>query len=253
MFIRARPCGVFLLPVKGDCGAGLVAHLEEQRARPAGWIVDSGSSAGLGVTDADDLRHDAADLGGRVELPLTLATLGGEVPHQVFVGVAQNVVTLGAVLGEVEGRVLEDGDQVREPINLVLPIAELGRIVKVRKIGELVGIGQRGDDLLVDLVADVALALERDHVLEAGARRDRDRRVGLAGVFVADVLDKQQHEDIILVLRGIHAAAQLVAALPEGAVEFGLLQSHEMCLVYRVSSSWLAVFLWLDRPVTKLL
>ena len=29
-------------------------------------------------------------------------------------------------------------------------------------------------------VADVRLALESDHVLEAGAGRDRDRRVGLA-------------------------------------------------------------------------
>ena len=53
-----------------------------------------------------------------------------------------------------------------------------------------------------------------------------DRRVGHAGVFVADVLDEQQDQDVVLVLAGIHAAAQFVAARPEGAVEFGLLDRH---------------------------
>jgi hypothetical protein len=81
------------------------------------------------------------------------------VPHQVFVGVAEDVVALGAVLGEVEGGVLEDGDEVGEPVNLLLTVAELRGVVEVREVGELVGVGQRGDDLLVDLVADVALPL----------------------------------------------------------------------------------------------
>jgi hypothetical protein len=35
---------------------------------------------------------------------------------------------------------------------------------------------------------------------------------GLARVLVADVLDEQQDEDVILVLTGIHAAAKLVTA-----------------------------------------
>ena len=218
--------GVLLLPVERDGGAGLVAHLQQQRAGAAGRVVDGGGGAGLRVADADDLRHDAADLGGRVELALALAALGGEVPHQVFVGVAEDVVALGAVLREVERRVLEDGDEVGEPVHHLLAAAELGGVVEVRQVGELVGVGQRGDDLLVDLVADVGLALEGDHVLEAGARRDRDRRVGLAGVLVADVLDEQQDEDVVLVLAGVHAAAQLVAAGPEGGVEFGFLEGH---------------------------
>ena len=64
-------------------------------------------------------------------------------------------------------------------------------------MGELVGIGQRGDDHLVDLVADVALVLEGNHVLEAGARRYRDRCLGLACIFVANILDEKQHEDAV--------------------------------------------------------
>ena len=67
--------------------------------------------------DADHLGDDAADFGGRVELPLALAALGGEVPHQVLVGVAEDVVVLGAVLREVELGLLEDADQVGEPLD----------------------------------------------------------------------------------------------------------------------------------------
>ena len=53
-----------------------------------------------------------------------------------------------------------------------------------------------------------------------------EQAVLLAGVLVGDVLHEQQDEDVVLVLRGIHAAAQLVAACPEGAVEFGFLDGH---------------------------
>ena len=63
------------------------------------------------------------------------------------------------------------------------------------------------------LFADVAVALEGDHVLEAGALRDRDRRgkiIGIA-VLVGDVFDEQHEQDVVLVLAGIHAAAQLIA------------------------------------------
>jgi len=47
--------------------------------------------------------------------------------------------------------------------------AKLRGFVEVGEIGQLVGTGQRGDDLLVDLVTDVARALERDHPGEAAA------------------------------------------------------------------------------------
>jgi hypothetical protein len=178
------------------------------------------------VADAQDARHDAANLGGRVELPFALAAFGGEVPHEVFVGITQNVVALGAVLREIKRRVLKDGDEVGEPVHHLLAAAELGGVVEVREIGELVGVGQRGDDPLVDLVADVALPLEGDHVLEAGTLGDRDRREGHAGVFVADVFDEQQDQHVVLVLAGIHAASEFIATGPKGAVEFGLFEGH---------------------------
>ena len=60
------------------------------------------------------------------------------------------------------------------------------------------------------------LAFQSDHILETGALWNSNRRIRLAGIFIADVFDEQQDEHIILVLRSIHAAAQFVAAFPEG-------------------------------------
>jgi hypothetical protein len=77
---------------------------------------------------ADDLRHDAADLGGRVELPLTLAALGGKMAHQVFVGVAKYVIAFRAVLAEIERLIFEDGDQVGQALDNLLAAAQLAGI-----------------------------------------------------------------------------------------------------------------------------
>ena len=71
----------------------------------------------------------------------------------------------GAILREVERRILEDGDEVGEPLDLLLAIAELHGIVEVGEVGLgklLVGIGQRANDPLIDVAAAVWLALERD-------------------------------------------------------------------------------------------
>ena len=105
----------------------------------------------------------------------------------------------------------------RKGVNFnILAGAELGGVVEVRHVGQLVGGSQRREDLLIDLVADIALALERHHVGKTRAGRYGDRRKGLTGVFVADVFDEKKHQHVVLVLASVHAAAQFVAALPEG-------------------------------------
>ena len=48
----------------------------------------------------------------------------------------------------------------------------------------------------------------------------------LSGVLVRDVLHEEQREDVVLVLGCVHAAAQLVAALPERGVEVGFSEGH---------------------------
>jgi hypothetical protein len=41
-----------------------------------------------------------------------------------------------------------------------------------------------------------------------------------------DILDKKQDEHIVLIMAGIHAAAQFVTALPERGVEFRFFEGH---------------------------
>ena len=207
--------GILFLPVERYIGGRLVADFEQQGAGPAGRVVYGGGGAGPGVMDTDDLSDDAADLGGSVKLALALAALGGEVPHQVLVSVAEDVVAVGAVLREIERLVLKDGDQIGQPVHHLLAGAEFGGVVEVRHVRQPVGVCQRGDDLLVDLVADVAFSFQGDHAGEACAFRDGDRGIRGPCILVADVLDEQQNEDIVLVLTGVHASPQFVAARPK--------------------------------------
>ena len=97
------------------------------------------------------------------------------MPHKILVGVAENVVVLGAVLREVELRLLENPNQVGQAVHHRLTFAQLVGIVEVWEVAASearVGVDQRLDDLGVDLVADIGLALEGDHILEARALRD---------------------------------------------------------------------------------
>ena len=136
--------------------------------------------------------------------------------NSVFVGVAQDVVVVGPVLREIQLRFLEDGDEVGKAFHLGRAFAEFVGIVKIRKVGAgkpRIVIDEGLDHLDIDLVADVTVALKGDHVLEARPLRNRYRRSKVIGVavFIGDILDEQHEQDIVLVLAGIHAAAQLVA------------------------------------------
>jgi hypothetical protein len=89
-------------------------------------------------------------------------------------------------------------------------------------VGEpCIGVDERLDYLGVDFVADIALALQRDHVLEARAFGDRDWRgeVAAVAVLVGDVLDELREEDVVLVLAGMLASTQFIAGSPDRGVE----------------------------------
>jgi hypothetical protein len=43
---------------------------------------------------------------------------------------------------------------------------------------------------------------------------------------IGHVFDEKEHQDVVLVLRGIHTAAKLVAELPKRAVQIRFLDSH---------------------------
>ena len=103
-----------------------------------------------------------------------------------------------------------------------------GKRCRLREVTVFILAAPRGN-VGVDFVADVAFALEGDHVLETRAFGDGNGRgkASAVAVLVGDVLDEQHEQDVVLVLAGIHPATQLVAAGPEGGVEVGFLDGHE--------------------------
>jgi hypothetical protein len=126
--------GVLFLSVERDFDAGLIAHLQQQRSRAAGGIIDRSGTAYFRIMYSQDLRDDPADFRGGVELAFALAALRGKVPHQVFIGIAQDVVAIGAVLAEIECLVFKDGDEIGKPFHHFLAAAELRGLIEIRHI-----------------------------------------------------------------------------------------------------------------------
>ncbi len=229
---REGPGGVVhLLAVYRYPPGSLIGRLEEEGARPAGRVVEGLVLARIRA-DADHLRDDPGDLGRRVELPLALPRLGGEVPHQVLVGVAEQVVALGAVCPEVKP--LKYRHKPGEAVLHLFSPPELRLVVEVRLVDdapEIVCFREPADDL-VDPIADLLVALQFHHIGETSTLRHHDDRVLPSSVPVGDVLHKQQREDVVLVLRGIHTTTELIATAPEGAIEFRFLDRHWFLVMF---------------------
>lgn len=134
--------GILLLTVEGDfhllAMTGLRSDLQEQGSRSTGRIVSGGVISRSGMTDTQNLGDDAADFRRGVELPLALSTLGGEVPHEILVGITKQVVPIGAVLREIQSGILKDGDEIGDAIHHLLAAAQLVRIIEVRHVGEII-------------------------------------------------------------------------------------------------------------------
>jgi hypothetical protein len=136
------------------------------------------------------------------------------VAHQIFVGIAQQVVALGAIFAEIQGRVTKDGNQIGEAVLHLLPLAQLIGIVEIGHVDntlEAISLSDPGNNF-IDFIADLFIAFERDHIGKAATVRNFDQRVKLARIFVGDIFEKEEDKDIIFVLRGIHAATKFVTA-----------------------------------------
>ncbi len=103
--------------------------------------------------------------------------------------------------------VREGRDQVRESIDHFFAGAEFGWVVKVGHVRQMVRACQWTDVLLVYLVPNVGLTLQGDHVVEARSFRNLDRSERLPRVFVADVFDEEQNQQLVFVLACVHPAA----------------------------------------------
>ncbi len=148
---QTRRGGILLLAVQRDfhvfAVTGFITDFQQQRTGTTGEVQHGRVIAGFGRANAHNLSQDAADFCGRLKLAFALTALGGKVPHEVFVRIAQNVIAVRPVLREVQGRVFKDGDQVREPIDFFLTVAQFGGVIEVRHVGQVVGLGQRSENL----------------------------------------------------------------------------------------------------------
>ena len=182
------------------------------------------------------------DLRRRVELSTLLARVTREVRHKKLVGVAKHVLRLEVAGSQVEPVVIEILQQVLELGIPGLGVAEVGLAVEVNvaeHAGQLRGVVVL--DLLedlVDAVADIglgALGIENGKV---AARREyeplplhRPLHAGLVAAIllqvpiplvgheVGYVLDEEQDQNVVLVLRGIDRPSQCVARLPDDIVD----------------------------------
>jgi len=84
--------------------------------------------------NTNHLGHDAADFRWGIKLALAPAALAGEVPHQVLVGIAQEIVVVGAILGEIQRWGVKNVDEVTEPLNLVLAVTQFVGVVKIGEV-----------------------------------------------------------------------------------------------------------------------
>ena len=151
-------------------------------------------------------------------MPLTLAAFGRKVAHQIFVCVAENVIAAGFIVFEIEFRTLKDGDQSSEFIHHFLTLAQLRFIIKMRIVDHatkviIARICKLGNHL-IHLFADVFVAFQSNKIIKATAIRNCDIGIFYALEFIGYILDKQKRQNIILILRGVHAASEFIATCP---------------------------------------
>ena len=80
------------------------------------------------------------------------------MPHEVLIGIAENVIPFGTVLTEIQCGIFKNSDQIGQTFHHVLAAAKFVRVGKVRHFRKLVCLCDWADDLFIDVVADSGLA-----------------------------------------------------------------------------------------------
>ena len=89
----------------------------------------------------------------------------------------------------------------------------------------LPGFCQLGNDL-VHFFTDIFIALQRNQIIEAATFRNRNIGIFYALKLVRNIFHEQQGQDIVFILRGVHAAPQFIAARPKRTVQLIFLYCH---------------------------
>ena len=148
----------------GDVLAHRLADSDKQRSGTARRVVDGDGLAVLEVL-GDDFRHEHRHLVGRVELTGFLARIGGKVGNKIFIDVAQHIVVLLAI----GGNVADELDEILQGACLCRrALAKLLQASPKRVEDALIHIGEVGSHESVEAVechaqvryAEVAAGLE---------------------------------------------------------------------------------------------
>jgi hypothetical protein len=210
--------------------------LYEHPARAAAWVVHP---AGVGLDHLHQQPHDGT---GGVELAAALALRGGEAAEEVLIDPAEEILL--PVLSGPEPDPRDQVDELTESAHVEAgPGVGLREHTAKRRVVEL--------DLVhrvVDQLADLRLLRPLTDVPPAGLRGDPEHALGgvlvprlqqLLGRFACNpfssklvpersttllegilhVLQEDQPENDVLVLAGVHGAAQLVGCLPQDVLE----------------------------------
>jgi hypothetical protein len=217
--------------------AHIVAGLDEHAAGAAGGIVNA--HAGLGIDDLDEHAHD---VGRGVEFAGLFAGGVGEEFDEVFVGGAEEVGELEVLVAE--GDLFEVLDEVGEDVVVEGALADLAVEVDVFEdvleslvVGVLdgfEGLVEAGADVGLEVAEGGPMGLGRDEegvLVAVGELAGDDGGFEAAGEEgflqlllllveeVAQALQEKHAEDVFLVFRGIHVAAEIVAGAEEEAGE----------------------------------
>ena len=186
-----------------------------------------------------DFRHQVGDFAGRIEFSARLASLRGEVPYQVLVGVAKQVVVNTGTTEWEAPEVVDDCDQFR-PGQAVLGI-EVHRAVREDAI-ELRSVRtldcQHG---IIQGTAKFPLGLSGDLRPKRFIRHDEIVHPGVSGkvripkflfqsgdvfqINVVDALVEEECKDVATKFRVVSPAPEQISGLFKKRIEFRLCQA----------------------------
>ncbi len=215
-------------PAQSQAVDGLLAGAQERRTRAAGGVVN-GLPGPFQGTQAAQARQGDGHAGRGVELPLAFARIDGELAHHVLVDVTEQVGRLGAVAR----REIHASEQRYQAADLVANLprtAELRRAVVVnpQDLPEIMR-GVCLQERLQPLVEHVSHALRPAEFHQIGVARARGKP-NLAVVLrvrQGHGAHEDQGQDVVLVLRRVHAAPHLVGGLPAAPKQSLARNSHE--------------------------
>jgi len=178
------------------------------------------------LTDTDHLGHHPRNLSRRIELPFRFARIRSRNSASSTLRHPPKIVTSARFLVKSRLGFSKIATRFERRSCISLPRPSFIGIVEIRHVDhafEFIGFCQPAMILFI-LVADIGLSLQRHHIRKAAALGDHNQRILLPRVLVRDVLDEQQHQHIVFILRSVHSAAQL-SQLAQITVEFRFLSA----------------------------